>query len=96
MSPLGDYELHLESGAGGLSATVRTLKGPLHLAGKVSRGTAGPPRFGITARIDPQFEPQLAPFLRLIAIERGAGNFELQMDQNFGQSAGTAAGSLSK
>jgi len=35
------------------------------------------PRFLITARVPAQHQEQLAPLLRLIAVERGAGIFEL-------------------
>ena len=84
VSPLGDYELRLVGGSGGVSASLRTLKGPLYLEGKGLRANNGPPTFSATARIDPQLLPQLAPFLRLIAIERGQGVFELQLNPNIG------------
>ena len=84
VSPLGDYELRLDGGSGGLSASLRTLKGPLYLEGKGLRANNGPPTFSATARVDPQLLPQLAPFLRLIAIERGEGVFELQFNQSIG------------
>ena len=84
VSPLGDYELRLDGGSGGLSASLRTLKGPLYLEGKGLPANNGPPTFSATARVDPQLLPQLAPFLRLIAIERGEGVFELQLNQSIG------------
>jgi hypothetical protein len=34
-----------------------------------------------TARVDAQHQEQLAPFLRLIAIQRSAGIYELQLHQ---------------
>ena len=92
VSPLGDYELRLEGAAGGLKASLSTVKGPLQLEGKGSRGNTGPPVFFATARIDAQHQRQLAPFLRLIAIERSEGYFELQLNQDIGRAPGVAAG----
>ena len=82
VSPLGDYELRLDGEAGGVNASLRTSKGPLYLEGKGSRGKVGPPIFFATARIEAQYQRQLAPFLRLIAIEHGDGSFALQLNQN--------------
>lgn len=90
VSPLGDYELRLAGEADGLNASLRTIRGPLHLEGKGSRGKSGPPVFFVTARIEAQYERQLAPFLRLIAIERSDGSFELQLNQNIGRMPGSA------
>ena len=92
VSPLGDYELRVEGRAGIMNASLRTLRGPLQLDGKGSREYGGQPAFHVTARVDPEHARQLAPLLRLIAIERGQGNFELQLGQNAGQVSKIAAG----
>ncbi len=76
--PLGDYEMRVEAkGTEGL-ATLQTLKGPLQLRGRGSWSTGVPPGFVVTAEVPVEYRQQLAPFLRLIAVERSAGSFELQ------------------
>ncbi len=94
VSPLGDYELRVESESGGLEASLSTLKGPLHLEGKGSLRGAGPPAFKISAWVDPQWQAQLVPFLRLIAVEREAGMFELQLAGTMGSVPGNSADPL--
>lgn len=84
VSPLGDYEFRLESVSAGWDASLRTLKGPLQLTGKGSSRDNRPFVFKINARVEPQMQSQLVPFLRLIAIEREPGNFELQIDRPIG------------
>ena len=79
VSPLGDYELHLEGDGSVLSASLRTLQGPLQLVGQGSWTSGRNPEFTGTAHVPPQHQQQLSPLLRLIAIERGAGNFSLQL-----------------
>jgi general secretion pathway protein N len=79
VSPLGDYELRLKDEGAMVHASLRTLHGPLQLDGKGSWAKGGPPVFLATARIPPQHQQQLAPLLRLIAVERGDGSFELQV-----------------
>ncbi|HVB49739.1 MAG TPA: type II secretion system protein N [Burkholderiales bacterium] len=79
VSPLGDYELRLEGEGSVVHATLRTLQGPLQLTGQGSWADGREPVFHATARVPPEFEQRLAPFLRLIAVERGDGSFELRM-----------------
>ena len=79
ISPLGDYELRLESEGAAVHARLRTLQGPILLDGKGSWANGDRPAFVAIARIPPQHRRQLAPLLRLIAIERGEGSFELQL-----------------
>lgn len=79
VSPLGDYELRLEDDGAAVHASLRTLQGPLQLDGQGSWASDNRPAFLATARIPPQHVQQLAPLLRLIAIERGEGSFELQL-----------------
>jgi len=79
VSPLGDYELRLEGEGATVRASLRTLQGPLQLDGQGSWANGDRPVFLATARIPPQQLQQLAPLLRLIAIERGEGSFELQL-----------------
>ena len=92
VSPLGDYELRLDGTAGGFSLNLRTLKGPLYLEGKGTGAKSGPPVFLATARVDSPLREQLAPFLRLISVERPDGVFELQVNPSLGQARDTATG----
>ena len=79
MSPLGDYELRLEGEGAAVRASLRTLQGPLQLDGKGSWTHGDNPAFLAIAGVPPQHQQQLAPLLRLIAVERGEGSFELQL-----------------
>ena len=79
VSPLGDYELDLAATGPEVRASLRTLRGPLQLDGGGSWANGTQPRFQATARIPPQHRQQLAPLLRLIAVERGDGSFTLQL-----------------
>jgi general secretion pathway protein N len=76
--PLGDYELRWEGQGQEGRATLHTLKGPLELRGQGSWASGRAPVFVGTADVPPEFQQQLAPLLRLIAVERGEGHFELQ------------------
>lgn len=79
VSPLGDYELRIEGEGPVVRATLRTLQGPLQLDGKGSWTRSDSPAFLAIARVPAQHQQQLAPLLRLIAVERGDGSFELQL-----------------
>ncbi len=79
VSPLGDYELRLEGEGPAVRAVLHTLQGPLQLDGKGTWTHGDRPAFLATARVPPQHQLQLAPLLRLIAVERGDGSFELQL-----------------
>ncbi len=78
VSPLGDYELRFEAEGPVVRTALTTLQGPLQLDGQGAWANGGKPAFLATARMEPQFQQRLAPFLRLIAVERGDGSFELQ------------------
>lgn len=78
VSPLGDYELRFEGEGPTVRATLHTLRGPMQLDGQGSWAHGAKPMFLATAQMPPQLQPQLAPFLRLIAVERGDGSFELR------------------
>lgn len=78
VSPLGEYELRLEGDGPAVGVTLSTLAGPLQLDGRGTWGDGRKPVFLATARMPPQLQPRLAPFLRLIAVERGDGSFTLQ------------------
>jgi general secretion pathway protein N len=80
VSPLGDYELRLDSEGKTFHAFLRTIEGPLQLDGKGSWTRGENPAFLAMARVPPQHQQQLAPLLRLIAVERGEGRFELQLN----------------
>ena len=79
VSPLGDYELRFENSGTAVKADLRTLEGPLQLDGSGSWANSASPAFKATAHVLPPHRERLEPFLRMIAIERGAGNFELQL-----------------
>ena len=79
ISPLGDYELRLEGNGTAVLASLRTLQGPLQLDGQGSWASGRNPVFQGNARVPPQQMQQLAPLLRMIAIDRGEGRFELQL-----------------
>jgi general secretion pathway protein N len=79
VSPLGDYELRFEQSGTVMTAILRTLEGPLHLEGTGSWAQGASPTFKGTARVPPQNREQLEPLLRMIAVERGAGNYEFQL-----------------
>ena len=77
MPPLGDYELRIAPAANGASIQLRTLGGPLELQGSGAWPHGARPAFNATARVLPQYREQLEPLLRMIAYDRGAGNYEL-------------------
>jgi general secretion pathway protein N len=79
LSPLGEYELSLDGGGAMLHASLSTLSGPLRLDGEGSWKQGDNVAFLATARVPPQHREQLAPLLRLIAVENGKGVFELQL-----------------
>ena len=79
VSPLGDYELRFAGEGAAARASLHTLRGPLQLDGNGTWKAGGKSVFQGTARIAPQHLQQLAPLLRLIAIERGEGLFDLQL-----------------
>ncbi len=77
ISPLGDYELRLEGDGTAVRATLRTLQGPLQLDGQGSWASGRNPVFRGSARVAPAQQQQLAPLLRMIAVDRGQGRFDL-------------------
>jgi len=77
--PLGDYELQLAGEGSAAQVSLVTLHGPLQLDGKGSLSQGGKLAFTAFARIDPNFRTSLEPLLRLIAVERSDGSFELQL-----------------
>ena len=81
VAPLGDYELRLEGDGPAVRAILQTLQGPIRLEGKGSWTHGDGPSFLAVARVPAQHQAQLAPLLRLIAVERGDGSFELQQLQ---------------
>lgn len=79
IAPLGDYELRLEDDGAAANASLLTLRGPLQLDGNGAWPHGNIPEFLVSARIAPQYRSQLAPLLRLIALERSDGSFELHL-----------------
>ena len=79
VAPLGDYELRLVGEGPGFRAKLRTLRGPLELIGHGQWRRGEPPAFLVTANLPPEFRTALAPFLRVIAVERAEGSFEWRL-----------------
>jgi general secretion pathway protein N len=77
IAPLGDYEVRIKAVGPAVHAVLSTLAGPLQLEGKGTWANGAAPSFLAMARVAPQHQEELAPLLRLIAIERTAGSFEL-------------------
>jgi general secretion pathway protein N len=77
--PLGDYEVRVEAKGAEAVATLTTLRGPLQLRGEGSWGSGRAPIFATVAEVPGELREQLAPFLRLVAVERGDGRFDLQL-----------------
>ena len=61
-----------------MHASLRTLLGPLQLEGNGTWAN-GKPAFIVTARVSAPHQERINPLLRLIAIERGEGIFELRL-----------------
>ena len=80
VSPLGDYELRLDGEGATVHAYLRTIQGPLRLEGKGTWVNGKNPVFLATANVPAQHQQQLAPLLRLIAVDRGEGSFELRLN----------------
>lgn len=91
VAPLGTYELRVNGAAGLMHATLRTRSGPLQLNGNGAARGNGPLAFSATARVDAAHQAQLTPLLRLIAIERGNGEFALQFNPPLGRAAAAAS-----
>lgn len=79
ISPLGDYELSFDGDGATVQVLLRTLQGPLQLDGKGSWAAGNNPDFLAIAHVPPQHLERLGPLLRLIAVERSADRFELQL-----------------
>ena len=79
VSPLGNYELRFANPGAAMTAVLRTLDGVLQLDGSGTWAKGAMPAFQATARVAPQQREQLEPLLRMIAVERGAGNYELRL-----------------
>lgn len=77
VAPLGDYEVRIEAAGHAAHAALSTLSGALQLEGKGTWSGASAPDYRATARIAAAQRDELAPLLRLIAVERGAGEFEI-------------------
>lgn len=81
ISPLGEYEVRFKGLGPTVQTVLSTLAGPLQLEGKGTWSNGAPPSFFVTARVAAQHQEQLAPLLRLIAVDRGAGRFELSSNK---------------
>lgn len=79
ISPLGGYELRMDAASTAVRASLRTLQGPLELHGEGSWLSGAKPALQVRAQVPPQHERELAPLLRLVAVERGPGRFELEL-----------------
>lgn len=79
VSPLGDYELRIQAHGTNGRSSLTTLQGPLQLDGQGSWSQDQKSQFLATARMPPPLQPQLAPFLRLVAVEQGDGSFQWRL-----------------
>jgi general secretion pathway protein N len=77
VAPLGDYEVQIKAVGPAVHAALSTLEGPLRFEGKGTWSNGTRPNFLVNARVPALYQEQLAPLLRLITVERGAGHFEL-------------------
>ena len=77
ISPLGEFGVQIKAVGSAVHAALSTLNGPLQLEGKGTWSNGARPSFLVAARVPAQHQEQLAPLFRLIAVERGAGSFEL-------------------
>lgn len=75
VAPLGDYVLEAEARDAGWQARLHTLAGPLQLAGQGAWRPGEAPVFEASARLPPERQEELSPFLRLVAVERDDGSF---------------------
>lgn len=78
VSPLGEYELSFHDEGAVIHGLLSTVQGPLRLDGAGSWGNREGIKLLVTAHVPPQHQQQLAPLLRLIAVERDSGKFEFQ------------------
>ncbi|GAB2664033.1 type II secretion system protein N [Arenimonas aestuarii] len=79
VSPLGDYALDVQGLDQGWRASLRTTAGPLQVSGQGAWQSGADPRFEATAVVPPALRTQLAPFLRLLAVERSDGRFDWRL-----------------
>jgi general secretion pathway protein N len=77
VSPVGEYEMRIDSDEQGVSATLATLSGPIELKGQGSWRGETRPAFSGTAHVPAPYVEQIAPLLRLVAAESGDGTFQL-------------------
>lgn len=82
ISPLGEYEVRFKAAGTAVQATLSTLEGPLQLEGKGTLSNSAPPSFLIMAQVPEQYQEQLTPLFQLIAVQRGAGRFELSSNKS--------------
>jgi general secretion pathway protein N len=80
VSPLGNYEVRIDGDGRTIHAYLRTIDGTLRLEGQGSWTLGSNPAFLAMADVPPEHQQDLTPLLRLIAVERGEGRFELQLD----------------
>jgi general secretion pathway protein N len=90
IAPLGTYELRVNSVGDVLQVSLRTRSGALHLDGSGSWRGGESSVLAATARVDPRYHAQLAPLLRLVAVERGNGEFALQFSSPLAGAASRA------
>jgi len=77
ISPLGDYEVRFNADGLATHAVLSTLEGPLQMQGTGTWSTGVAPTFLAAVHVPADYQEQLVPLLRLIAVERSPGSFEL-------------------
>jgi len=79
--PLGDYEIQVNGNGTTIAASLRTIgtEAALRIEGSSTWKVGSKPALLATATVSPQQRLQLAPVLRMIAVERNSGTFEIQL-----------------
>lgn len=82
--PLGTYRVGLKGAGRGVEFTLATLGGALNLKGGGSWQPGGQLLFDAMALPAPEQARQLAPLLRIIGKEAGAGSYQIVLDRSAG------------
>ncbi len=75
----GDYTMRLESDGTTGRAGLTTVNGPVALEGSAQWSAAAAPTWRIRATVPAALRPRLAPFLAMIATQRGDGVYEFEL-----------------
>jgi len=76
-SPFGAYALVMRADSAHVQARITTLKGPLNLTGEGQWDNGARPALYTRISVPPDRQAKFGPFLRMFAVEKGEGQFEL-------------------